>query len=64
MMRNGTLVKGFKLAIPPIEFVISFNEVVNIVYNKIANNTKENQKLVKFRDWLLPMLMNGQVKVN
>lgn len=61
---NGTLVKGFKLAIPPIELVISFNEVVNIVYNKIANNTKENQKLVKFRDWLLPMLMNGQVKVN
>ena len=24
----------------------------------------ENQKLTELRDWLLPMLMNGQVKVN
>jgi type I restriction enzyme, S subunit len=25
---------------------------------------RENQKLTELRDWLLPMLMNGQVKVN
>jgi len=30
---------------------------------KSANNLKENQELIKIRDWLLPMLMNGQVKV-
>jgi hypothetical protein len=30
---------------------------------RIANNLKENQELVKIRDLLLPMLMNGQVKV-
>jgi hypothetical protein len=24
---------------------------------------KENQKLAALRDWLLPMLINGQVKV-
>ena len=24
---------------------------------------KQNQELTKLRDWLLPMLMNGQVKV-
>ena len=27
------------------------------------NNEIENQKLTELRDWLLPMLMNGQVKV-
>jgi type I restriction enzyme S subunit len=26
-------------------------------------NLAENQKLTELRDWLLPMLMNGQVKV-
>jgi len=30
---------------------------------KIANNEQENQQLSSLRDWLLPMLMNGQVKV-
>jgi type I restriction enzyme S subunit len=24
----------------------------------------ENQKLTELRDWLMPMLINGQVKVN
>ncbi|WP_282118180.1 restriction endonuclease subunit S [Maribacter aquivivus] len=33
-------------------------------YNdKVALNLEENQKLSELRDWLLPMLMNGQVKV-
>ena len=29
----------------------------------IANNEKQNQELTQLRDWLLPMLMNGQVTV-
>lgn len=31
---------------------------------KIALNLEENQKLAELRDWLLPMLMNGQVSVS
>jgi type I restriction enzyme S subunit len=61
---NGSLVKGFKLIIPPNELINSFNVKVNSVYEKIGNNLKENQKLTELRDWLLPMLMNGQVKVS
>lgn len=30
---------------------------------KLQLNLKQNQELAKLRDWLLPMLMNGQVKV-
>lgn len=30
---------------------------------KKENNFKENQHFAELRDWLLPMLMNGQVKV-
>ena len=31
--------------------------------DKIALNLAENEQLIKIRDWLLPMLMNGQVTV-
>jgi type I restriction enzyme S subunit len=27
------------------------------------NNANENRQLSSLRDWLLPMLMNGQVRV-
>jgi type I restriction enzyme S subunit len=41
-----------------------FYNVENEIEIKKQKNLKENQKLVELRDWLLPMLMNGQVKVN
>ena len=43
-----------------IGFFYSFMEPLQ---NKKQKNLKENQELVSLRDWLLPMLMNGQVKV-
>ncbi|MEN9947144.1 MAG: hypothetical protein RLZZ293_1530, partial [Pseudomonadota bacterium] len=30
----------------------------------IERNNQENQKLSELRDWLLPMLMNGQISIN
>ncbi|WP_423906472.1 restriction endonuclease subunit S [Candidatus Spongiihabitans sp.] len=33
------------------------------IYHKQLTIIKENQKLVALRDWLLPMLMNGQITV-
>lgn len=41
----------------------SFDEKVKDLNEKISVNLKENQQLVELRDWLLPMLMNGQVTV-
>ncbi len=60
---NGSLVKGFKLVLPPIDLVKKFNEKVQSIYETIGNNHKQNQHLTALRDWLLPMLMNGQVRV-
>lgn len=51
------------LAIPPSEVIEKFAAVVEPAFEKIANNTKENQQLAQLRDWLLPLLMNGQVTV-
>ena len=38
-------------------------ELLHSYFEKIGNNLKQNQELVQLRDWLLPMLMNGQVRV-
>lgn len=44
-----------------LEFI---NTTLDSIYSKISLNQIENYKLTELRDWLLPMLMNGQVKVS
>ena len=46
-----------------MEILQQFHETVNTFMLKILVNMKENQKLTELRDWLLPMLMNGQIKI-
>lgn len=41
-----------------------FTSIIKPLFEKIANNEKQNQELASLRDWLLPMLMNGQVKID
>lgn len=40
-----------------------FYEKMDSLHKMKQKNLKENQELSKLRDWLLPMLMNGQVRV-
>lgn len=42
----------------------AFEEKMKPAHKTILNNQQQNQELTKLRDWLLPMLMNGQVTVN
>ncbi|HFQ5124252.1 TPA: restriction endonuclease subunit S [Vibrio vulnificus] len=37
--------------------------MLNPLFKKISETQRENKELASLRDWLLPMLMNGQVKV-
>jgi type I restriction enzyme S subunit len=46
------------------EILKKYNAQVGHFYELIINNAFQNQKLTELRDWLLPMLMNGQVKVS
>lgn len=41
----------------------NINLKIESVFEKIGLNIRENQKLTELRDWLLPMLMNGQIKI-
>jgi type I restriction enzyme S subunit len=40
-----------------------FEAKTNSLYNQLNNLRKQNQQLTNLRDWLLPMLMNGQLSV-
>lgn len=60
---NSTIVNSFRIVIPD-EFVIEqFNKKVSSIYKMIGVNLNENILLTQLRDWLLPMLMNEQVKI-
>ena len=41
-----------------------YQKTINPAFEKQNKIELENQQLFALRDWLLPMLMNGQVKVN
>ena len=41
----------------------AFEKVVSPIRKKIEETAQENLELVKLRNWLLPMLMNGQARV-
>ena len=50
-----------KIICPPKEVLNNFEKKCNGHIKTIVNNKKENQKLAELRDFLLPLLMNGQV---
>lgn len=49
--------------IPDPKTLQAFHKATRGIYAKISQNIIENRKLQKLRDWLLPMLMNGQATV-
>ena len=52
-----------RLLLPNEEILYTFENMVEKNIRLISNNYRQNQELTQLRDWLLPMLMNGQVKV-
>ena len=59
-----SFISNYSQPIPEYELVEKYFNKVDPLYTKIQHNLKENEKLTELRDWLLPMLMNGQVTVN
>ena len=63
---NGSIVKFItKSDVENINVYDSKNQIDISIFNKILDdiikNRKENQELISLRDFLLPLLMNGQV---
>ena len=45
------------------EIADQFSKIVRPIYEAVHKNYNQNQELTQLRDWLLPMLMNGQARV-
>ena len=55
--------KSSFIAIPTNDLISQMDLKLFPILTKIVSNQKQNQELTQLRDWLLPMLMNGQVMV-
>jgi len=55
--------KQSRIVIPPNELVNQVHTMLTPKFEKRILLDKENQQLTQLRDWLLPMLMNGQVSI-
>lgn len=68
---TGSIIRGItktdltesKCLIPDNSLIDLFHSHIKTVFDKIRINKLESIKLSELRDWLLPMLMNGQVSV-
>lgn len=61
---SGSVLKTVKICLPKGAVVYSYTQTVSSIFERQDLLEQENQHLSSLRDWLLPMLMNGQVKVN
>lgn len=61
--RHFKFLKEFKIILPSKDISQKYNEIANTYFVKVRNNIKQNHQLTQLRDFLLPMLMNGQVSV-
>jgi type I restriction enzyme S subunit len=55
--------KQSRIAIPQRDLINEIDKIIKPILDKQVKLNEENQKLSELRDWLLPMLMNGQVSV-
>jgi len=58
-----SFVNSFYTVVPEDKIVDQFYTIMENLQEKKQTTLAENQQLSKLRDWLLPMLMNGQVTV-
>lgn len=68
---TGSIFKGIRintlleteLCVPPLSVILKFEERLASTFPLKSKNYEEIQRLSNLRDWLLPMLMNGQATI-
>jgi len=56
-------IKLTPIVIPPIPLIHEFGQITQGMYETILVNKRENKILTELRNWLMPMLINGQVTI-
>lgn len=54
--------RKIKLVIPPLEIQKQFEDIMLPMFLKIRRNDEENREFISLRDFLLPLLINGQIR--
>ena len=54
----------FNTFIPDSGTLKAFNGFVAPILDRMISSRQESKRLMQIRDWLLPLLMNGQIKIN
>ena len=60
---NPEVVAAQTLAIPAADLIQQFHQTTASFFNLIERHRAQNQELTHLRDCLLPMLINGQVRI-
>ncbi len=61
---SGGILKTIKICLPEMNSIKKYTDTVTSIFERQNLLEMENHKLAELRDWLLPMLMNGQVVVD
>ena len=61
---NKTFIEDLNIIVPSSTLQEHFSTFVNPLVKSLAASEKEVELLTQLRDWLLPLLMNGQVTVS
>lgn len=56
-------ISSLPILMPSAEILKKYDDITSSGVKTIVNNKEQNRQLSDLRDWLLPMLMNGQVTV-
>lgn len=55
--------KQAMIIVPPSDLIDEIDNRISLILKQQLDLKQQNQELTQLRDWLLPMLMNGQVRV-
>jgi len=58
---SGSVLKSIEVMLPAFSVADHFTKKVAEIFSRQDKLELENQQLIALRDWLLPLLMNGQV---
>jgi len=56
-------IKDLKISIPTVDILQNFNQITQVLFQKISANNEETLLLSSLRDLLLPQLLSGKLRI-
>ncbi|RIK54201.1 MAG: restriction endonuclease [Chloroflexi bacterium] len=61
---STSVLKSISICLPPVSIAEKYKEAVDAIFERQNKLELESQTLTELRDWLLPLLMNGQATIH